>query len=146
MPPVDLDLIRLHAFAVALARSMRGEPDARRFVEGLSAHLREMIPHDRLLLIPEDNRRGPSVPDMERNGLASCLTLPLEGVDRVIGSLAIATIAPGAYTEADVTTGRRIAEVLAPVVENIMLLQKDRDRRRPMAVLADVSRVGAGAL
>src|SRR5204862_407493 len=50
-PPTDPDLITLHAAAVALARSMRGEPDARRFVEGLSPHLREVIPHDRLLLV-----------------------------------------------------------------------------------------------
>ena len=75
-PPTDPDLITLHAAAVALARSMRGEPDARRFVEGLSPHLREVIPHDRLLLIREDETPVPSP--------ASWLTLPLEGVDRAI--------------------------------------------------------------
>src|SRR5207249_686079 len=80
-PPTDPDLITLHAAAVALARSMRGEPDARRFVEGLSPHLRDVIPHDRLLLIREDETPVPSP--------ASWLTLPLEGVDRAIGSLAI---------------------------------------------------------
>ncbi len=141
-----LDLIKLHASAVALARSMRGEPDARRFVEGLSPHLRAMIPHDRLLLIPEDNRRVPSVHDAERNGLASCLTLPLEGVDRVIGSLVIAAIAPDVYTEAHLATGRSIAEVLGPIVENIVALQKERDRLRRMTVLPEVSRVVAASL
>src|SRR3989442_11817920 len=85
-PPTDPDLITLHAAAVALARSMRGEPDARRFVEGLSPHLRQVIPHDRLLLIREDETPVPSP--------ASWLTLPLEGVDRAIGSLAIPATAP----------------------------------------------------
>ncbi len=146
MPPDALDLIRLHASAVALARSMRGEPDARRFVEGLSPHLRDMIPHDRLLLIPADPRRVPSVPDVKRDGLASCLTLPLEGVDRVIGNLVIASIAPDVYTEAHVTTARRIAEVLGPVVENLVLRQKERDRLRRMTVLPEVSRVVAASL
>ena len=143
MPPVDLDLIKLHASAVALARSMRDEPDARRFVEGLSPHLREMIPHDRLLLIAEDNRRVSSVPDVERNGLASRLTLPLQSVDGTIGSLAIEAVAPEIYREAHVTTGRRIAEVLGPVVENLVLLQKERDRLQRMTVLPEVSRVVA---
>src|SRR5437879_8818938 len=137
-PPTDPDLITLHAAAVALARAMRGAPGARRFVEGLSPHLREMIPHDRLLLIPEDERPVPSP--------ASWLTLPLEGVDRAIGSLAIAASAPAIYTEAHVTTARRIAELLGPLVESIVLLQKEGDRRRRMAVLPAVSRVIAGSL
>ena len=137
-PPTDPDLITLHAAAVALARSMRGEPDARRFVEGLSPHLRDVIPHDRLLLIREDETPVPSP--------ASWLTLPLEGVDRAIGSLAIAASAPATYTEAHATTARRIAEMLGPLVENMVLLQKERDRRRRMAVLPEVSRVIAGSL
>src|SRR6267378_954918 len=138
MPPTDPDLIRLHTAAVALARSMRGEPDARRFVEGLSPHLCEMIPHDRLLLIPADETPVPSP--------GSWLTLPLEGVDHAIGSLAIAASAPAIYTEAHVTTARRIAEMLGPLVESIVLLQKEGDRRRRMAVLPAVSRVIAGSL
>src|SRR5437899_11513520 len=137
-PPTDPDLITLHAAAVALARSMRGEPDARRFVEVLSPHLRDVIPHDRLLLIREDETPVPSP--------ASWLTLPLEGVDRAIGSLAIAASAPATYTEAHATTARRIAEMLGPLVENMVLLQKERDRRRRMAVLPEVSRVIAGSL
>src|SRR5258705_10080818 len=131
MPPVDLDLIKLHAAAVALARSMRGEPDARRFVEGLS-------PHDRLLLIREDETPVPSP--------ASWLTLPLEGVDRAIESLSIPASAPATYTEAHATTARRIAEMLGPLVENMVLLQKERDRRRRMAVLPRGSRGIAGSL
>ena len=146
MPEAEPDLIALHATAVALARSMRTEPDARRFVDNLSPYLREIIPHDRLLLIPGGNRRGPWVPDMEWIRLASRLTVPFEGVDRVIGNLAIGSIAPDVYTEAHVTTARRIAEVLAPVVENMVLLRNQCDRRRRMAVLPEVSRVVAGSL
>jgi len=146
MSPDDLDLLKLHTAAVALAQSMRGEPDARRFVEGLSPHLRELIPHDRLLLIPEDNRRVPSAPEVERNGLASCLALRLEGVGGMIGCLAIATTAPDVYTEAHAAAGRRIAQVLGPLVETIMLLQKERDRLRRTTVLPEVSRVVAASL
>src|SRR5258706_6059362 len=136
-PPADPDLITLHAAAVALAGSMGGEPDEGRFGEGLSPPLGEVIPHDRLLLIREDETPVPSP--------ASWLTLPLEGVDRAIGSLAIAASAPATYTEAHATTARRIAEMLGPLVENMVLLQKERDRRR-MAVLPEVSRGIAGSL
>jgi transcriptional regulator with GAF, ATPase, and Fis domain len=146
MPPYDLDLITLHAFAAALARSIGSEPDARRFVEGLSPHVQEMIPHDRVQFIPAANRRVPSVPELERNDRASSLTLPLDGVDRVIGHLVFETNAPDSYTEAHRTTGRWVAEVLGPVVENILLREKERDRRRRMAVLPEVSRVVAGSL
>jgi len=142
----DGDLIKLRTAAVALARSMRGEPDARRFVEELSPHIREMIPHDRLLFLPAGGRPVASVPDIERTDLASRLTLPLEGVDRVIGTLAIAAIAPDVYTEAHLATGRWIAEVLGPVVENILLRQKERARLRRMTVLPEVSRVLAASL
>src|SRR5437899_12245848 len=58
MPPADLELMTLHASAVALARSMRGEPDARRFVESLSEHLRQISPHDRLRSLPEAGPRA----------------------------------------------------------------------------------------
>ena len=146
MPTTDLDLIRLHDFAVALARSMRDDPGARRFLEALSPQLRGMIAHDRLLFIPEGHGRDPSVPDVERNGPGSCLMFPLEGVDRVIGHLALASVVPDLYTEAHLTTGRRIADVLGPVLETIVLLQQDRDRRQRMAVLPEVSRVISASL
>ena len=146
MASADGDLIKLQTAAVALARSMRGEPDARRFVEELSPHIREMIPHDRLLFVPAGGRPVASVPDVERTDLASCLTLPLEGVDRVIGTLAIAAIAPDVYTEAHLAAGRWIADVLGPVVENILVRQKERARLRRMTVLPEVSRVLAASL
>src|SRR5256886_13611775 len=101
MLPTDPDLIRLHTAAVALARSMRAEPDARRFVEGLSPHLREMIPHDRLLLIPADETPVPSP--------GSWLAPPLEGVDHAIGSRALPARAPPLYTEGHGTPARRVA-------------------------------------
>src|SRR5207253_2969927 len=44
------------------------------------------------------------------------------------------------------TAALRIAEMLGPLVESIVLLQKEGDRRRRMAVLPAVSRVIAGSL
>jgi len=47
---IDFDLAALHSSIAALARSMRDEPDTRRFIECVSSHVRRVIPHDRLVL------------------------------------------------------------------------------------------------
>src|SRR3989475_3988712 len=47
---IDLDLAALHGSIAALARSMRDEFDTGRFFEGVSSRVRQLIPHDRLVL------------------------------------------------------------------------------------------------
>ena len=47
---IDFDRAELHGSVAALARSMRDELDTRRFFEGVSSHVRQLIPHDRLVL------------------------------------------------------------------------------------------------
>jgi len=47
---IDVDLAELQGSIAALARSMRDELDTRRFFEGVSSHVRQLIPHDRLVL------------------------------------------------------------------------------------------------
>src|SRR5437016_13021040 len=62
MPVTDFDLAGLYGAAGALARSMRGEFDPRRFLEALSSQVRQVIPHDRLTLVYlEENGRTFSV-------------------------------------------------------------------------------------
>ncbi|PYO58605.1 MAG: hypothetical protein DMD83_03170 [Candidatus Rokuibacteriota bacterium] len=198
----DVALAELHGSAAALARSMRGEFDPRRFLEAFSSQLRPLIPHDRLMLVylEEEGRTfsvfgehatgGPlrheghytitcdpgsrytsdqighasmfaAQPEVVRDcqaspgiaragsnrqcpftaGLRSCLTLPLYGAERVSGALIIGSFAPDVYTESHVETGQRIAELFGPLVENIVLLYKERHRRRRLAVLPEVARV-----
>ena len=206
MPVTNFDLAELYGSAGALARSMRGEFDPRRFLEALSSQVRQVIPHDRLTLVYlEENGRTFSVfgehafgeraaialrheghytircdpgsrytaeqigrasvfagqPEVvrdyqatadigaaERNrhcpfttGLRSSVTLPIYGAERVSGALIIGSFAPDVYTESYVKTGQRIAEFLGPLVENIVLLHKERHRRRRLAVVPAVARV-----
>src|SRR5438067_13919163 len=62
MPATDFDLAELYGSAGALARSMRGEFDPRRFLEALSSQVRQVIPHDRRTLVYlEENGRPFSV-------------------------------------------------------------------------------------
>ncbi len=79
-------------------------------------------------------------------GLRSSVTLPLYGAERVSGALIIGSFAPDVYTESYVKTGQRIAELLGPLVENIVLLYKERHRRRRLAVLPAVARVTGTSL
>src|SRR5882724_8494558 len=207
MPPTDFDLAELYGSAGALARSMRGEFDPRRFLEALSSQVRQVIPHDRLTLVyleengrtfsvfgehafgehtaggalrheghytigcdpgsrytaeqigrasvfagqPEvvrDYQASADIAEAERNrqcpftaGLRSSVTLPIYGAERVSGALIIGSFTPDVYTESSVKTGQRIAEFLGPLVENIVLLHKERHRRRRLAVVPAVARV-----
>src|SRR6266478_3987357 len=206
-PVTDFDLAELYGSAGALARSMRGEFDPRRFLEALSSQVRQVIPHDRLTLVyleengrtfsvfgehafgehpaggalrheghytigcdpgsrytseqigrasvfagkPEvvrDYQAGADIAEAERNhrcpftaGLRSSVTLPIYGSERVSGALIIGSFAPDVYIESYVKTGQRIAEFLGPLVENIVLLHKERHRRRRLAVVPAVARV-----
>jgi transcriptional regulator with GAF, ATPase, and Fis domain len=48
--PTGLDLTELYRVVAAFARSARGEADLRPFFAGVAAQVRELIPHDRLML------------------------------------------------------------------------------------------------
>jgi transcriptional regulator with GAF, ATPase, and Fis domain len=74
-------------------------------------------------------------------GLHVWLVLPLYGTQNLTGSLVIGSCTPDAYTETDLATGQRIAAMLGPLVENIVMLHKERHRRRRLAVLPEVARV-----
>jgi len=47
---IDSDLAALPDSIAALARLMRDELDTHRFFEGVSSHVRQLVPHDRLVL------------------------------------------------------------------------------------------------
>src|SRR5262249_49022062 len=55
--------------------------------------------------------------------------------------LIIGSFAPHAYSEAHLVTGQRVAHLLGPLIENIVLLHKERQRRRRLAVLPEVASV-----
>jgi hypothetical protein len=44
------------------------------------------------------------------------------------------TATPSAYSEAQLATGRQVADLIAPFIQNIVLLQRERRRRRLRAL------------
>ena len=63
-------------------------------------------------------------------GLRSALLLPLYSGGQVIGGLVASSLTPGAYTAAHAATGRQVADLIAPFVQNVVRLQRERRRNR----------------
>lgn len=84
---------------------------------------------------------GTAVPGVPQAGLRAWMALPLMGVERVIGALIVGNTVPDVYTEAHLATGRQIADVIGPVIENIVLVHTERRRRRRLRVVREVARV-----
>jgi GAF domain-containing protein len=67
-------------------------------------------------------------------GFRSALLLPLESAGHVIGGLVASHRTPSAYSEAQLATGRQVADLIAPFIQNIVLLRRERRRRRLRAL------------
>src|SRR6266446_6519950 len=84
---------------------------------------------------------GTAIPGIPPAGLRAWMALPLMGVERVSGALIVGHTVPDVYTEAHLATGRQIADVIGPVIENIVLVHTERRRRQRLRVVPEVARV-----
>jgi transcriptional regulator with GAF, ATPase, and Fis domain len=84
---------------------------------------------------------GTAVPGVTQGGLRAWMALPLMGVERVIGALIVGSTVPDVYTEAHLAVGRQIADVIGPVIENLVLVHTERRRRQRLRVVPEVARV-----
>jgi transcriptional regulator with GAF, ATPase, and Fis domain len=74
-------------------------------------------------------------------GIRSALLVPLATGGRVIGALSITSLAPHTYTDLHLARARRVAEFIAPFIENAVLLERERRRRRRLGALEGLTRV-----
>jgi transcriptional regulator with GAF, ATPase, and Fis domain len=84
---------------------------------------------------------GTSIPGVAQAGLLAWMALPLMGIERVIGALIVGNTIPDVYTEGHFAVGRQIADVIGPVIENIVLRHTERRRRQRLRVVPEVARV-----
>jgi transcriptional regulator with GAF, ATPase, and Fis domain len=89
---------------------------------------------------------GAAIPGVAHAGLRAWMALPLMGVERIIGALIVGNTVPDVYTDAHLATGRQIADVIGPVIENIVLVHTERRRRQRLRVVPEVARVLATSL
>ena len=78
-------------------------------------------------------------------GVRSRVAAPLESRGRIIGSLLAAHFADN-YAEAHFAAVRRVADLIAPFIENIVLLHRERRRRKRLAALAGLACVFGASL
>ena len=84
--------------------------------------------------------KGPKVAIRSRIGV------PLFSDGRNIGALIASHLTPNAYTEGHVSAARQVADLIAPFILNIVLLHRERRRRRRLAALAGLSCVFGASL
>ncbi|MBP1777491.1 MAG: zraR 7 [candidate division NC10 bacterium] len=186
----------------AIGRAMQEEFDPRRFLEEFSQTIRDIVPHDRLvvdyldesgrtftvfaehappglilhdehyttsfapharyivdewvlrfvfageaLLIhdfsshPHFSNANPFHRKMNEKGIRSGLLVPLECCGRVVGALVATRLAAHAYTETHLTALRQIGNVIAPFIENTVLLHRERELRRRLRAVGTLTEV-----
>jgi transcriptional regulator with GAF, ATPase, and Fis domain len=79
---------------------------------------------------PRFARRNPYEQRIGDAGFRAGLLVPLAVGGRVVGALALTSLTPGTYTPAHEIVARQVADLIAPFIENAVLLQRERRRRR----------------
>jgi len=80
------------------------------------------------------------------SGLRSRLVVPMTSRGRIMGTLSATSYKPGLYSEAHLKTLQQVAALIAPFLENVVLLHRERRRRRRLAALSDLARVFGASL
>ncbi|HTU02872.1 MAG TPA: GAF domain-containing protein, partial [Candidatus Sulfotelmatobacter sp.] len=78
-------------------------------------------------------------------GVRSRIAAPLESRGRIIGAL-LAGHLSNDYTESHLAAARRVADLIAPFIENIVLLHRERRRRTRLAALGGLACVFGASL
>ncbi|MQS14222.1 SpoIIE family protein phosphatase [Streptomyces kaniharaensis] len=101
----------------------------------------------RLPSVHEDLTARPTgLPLLDGSGLRSLLTVPLKVEGRLIGSLGIATAAPGRYDNEDALRLQFAADRVALAIESTRLTELERLRRGSLSFLVEASDLLAGTL
>jgi len=80
------------------------------------------------------------------SGIRSGLLVPLESGGRVIGVFAATSLIPHAYGDQHLTSLRQVAALIGPFIESVVLLQRERRRRRRLKALEGLTRALEGSL
>jgi len=79
-------------------------------------------------------------------GLRSRISVPLNSGGRIIGALLAGSFTPDRHTEAQVAVARQVADLIAPFIENIVLLHREQRRRSRLAALVGLACVFGASL
>ena len=83
---------------------------------------------------------------LQNVGLRARIAVPLFAGGRTIGALGVARWTPGAYTEEHVAACCRIADLIGPFVHGIVLLHRERRRRRRLQAITALAPILGASL
>ncbi|MBI2457308.1 MAG: sigma 54-interacting transcriptional regulator, partial [candidate division NC10 bacterium] len=95
---------------------------------------------------PRFAQPGPVLPKAVKIGLRSRVAVPLHSGGRIIGVLLAGSFTPDTYTDAHVAAARQVADLIAPFIENIVLLHREQRRRSRLAALVGLACVFGASL
>jgi transcriptional regulator with GAF, ATPase, and Fis domain len=79
-------------------------------------------------------------------GMRSALAVPVLSGGRVVGALVATSAVPDAYTDGHLETARRVAELIGPLVDSAVLLERERRRRRRLGAVQALTPVLGASL
>jgi GAF domain-containing protein len=79
-------------------------------------------------------------------GIRSGLLVPMESGGHVIGVLVATSLADHVYGERHLTVFRQVATLIGPFVQGVVLLQRERHRRRRLKALEELTRALGASL
>ena len=96
-----------------------------------------------------DPRFAPGGPDplkARQIGLRSRVAVPLASRGQVIGAFLTGSFTPNTFAERHLATARQVADLIAPFIENVVLLHREQRRRSRLAALGGLGRVFGASL
>jgi transcriptional regulator with GAF, ATPase, and Fis domain len=89
---------------------------------------------------------GPDLPKARQIGLRSRVAVPLASRGQIIGAFLTGSFTPNTYAERHLATARQVADLIAPFIENVVLLHREQRRRSRLAALGGLARVFGASL
>jgi transcriptional regulator with GAF, ATPase, and Fis domain len=83
---------------------------------------------------------------LQEAGLRSALLVPLESGGRAVGALVATSLQPDRYSDAQLVLFRQLAGLIAPFIENVVRLHRERRRRRRLGAVSALTRALGGSL
>jgi two-component system response regulator HydG len=99
-----------------------------------------MLVHD----FPSDSRFTPPNPFERRfidSGLRSGVFAPLLSGGRVVGTVIVTSLRPRTYGESHLALLRQVATLVGPLIENAVLLERERRRRKRLTSLTGMAKI-----
>ena len=97
-----------------------------------------MLVHD-VQSDPRFVRADGEPPKVLQGGLRSRLAVPMTSGGRIIGALSATSFLPNVYIEDHVMAARQVADLIGPFIENVVILHRERRRRRRLAALSGLA-------